>query len=133
MGIIRFGTNGFKMLAVAIVVTAVLVRALIPVGYMPGQDTAGAYTIVICSGFGTKTITVDQDGVPVQHGDENNTPSTNAEHCPFAPVLAGGAVPMVDSVVTLSFTPLPAFPWTDRIGDRFALAKATSRGPPSFV
>ncbi|WP_435641747.1 DUF2946 family protein [Micavibrio aeruginosavorus] len=117
-----------KMLAVTLVVLAVFVRAMVPVGYMPGDRDDGTFTMVICSGFGTQTITVDEHGQPIT-GEQQQS----GEHCPFAPVLASD----VPEPVTLAAinAPYSVFVeiWSDHIRDRHAVARASSRAPPAFV
>lgn len=117
------------MLAVTLVVLAVFLRAMIPVGYMPGDRDDGTFTMVICSGFGTQTITVDAQGQPVNDTDHPQS----GEHCPFAPVLSGDIPhPVTWAGIT---TPYSNFVdvWSDHIRDRHAVARASSRAPPSFV
>lgn len=105
-----------------ILLLALTVRCLIPVGFMPGQGQDGVFSIVICTAMGTETILVDAGNNPVSdHGpDETGNPLD----CPFAPVLAQGLVndappvaalqliyqPVIyDAVPALRLAALPAF------------------------
>lgn len=48
-----------------------LVRALVPVGYMPDLSAArdGTFKVVICTGDGARTITLDASGAPTHPAD----------------------------------------------------------------
>ncbi|AGH98002.1 DUF2946 family protein [Micavibrio aeruginosavorus] len=116
-------------MSVTLVVLAIFARAMIPVGYMPGDRDDGTFTMVICSGFGTQTITVDAHGQPINDEDHNQA----GEHCPFAPVLAGDVPPPITFVAAQAPYSIFVDFWSDHIRDRNAIARASSRAPPSFV
>ena len=63
-----------------------LLRAMIPVGFMPDLAAArdGVFTFVICSGSGFSTITLDANGDPVESDSGHEAEATG--HCIFAPV-----------------------------------------------
>ncbi len=61
--------NGLLLLAAL----GVMVRALIPAGFMPEFGTGGTQ-IVICSGVTETTITVDDHGQPLPAGDHKDQP-----------------------------------------------------------
>jgi hypothetical protein len=44
---------------------ALLVRGLIPVGYMLAPAAAGEMTVVICTGHGPQLVIIDAEGKPV--------------------------------------------------------------------
>lgn len=47
-----------------ILMLAIFIQAMIPVGFMPGKASASSF-IEICSGDGLITVAVDHDGQPV--------------------------------------------------------------------
>lgn len=68
-----------------------LLRAMIPVGFMPDLAAArdGVFTFVICSGSGFSTITLDANGDPVEPGSGHDAEAVSP--CLFAPI--GPALP----------------------------------------
>jgi len=56
-----------------------LIRALIPVGFMP--DFSGKHTIQICSGTQIKSIVVNADGSPAPHAPNK---SDSQDTCPYS-------------------------------------------------
>lgn len=100
-----------------------LCRALVPLGFMPGQgDAAG--TMVICSGLSEKVIGVDADGNPVR-GKSAESP------CAFSINTAGLETPaliiaLVPPVVVQAEMPQA------RHNLRVNLPYE-SRGPPAFL
>ena len=63
-----------------------LVRSFVPVGFMPAPADGGKTQIVICTGQGPATVTVDANKFSHEAPSDN---SGNFSHdvCPFAPVL----------------------------------------------
>ncbi len=90
---------------------AVLVRGLIPAGFMPGMmaDETGVqkHVIVICTSTGMQTVEIDGDA-PDGHDGNHKGDMT----CPYAPVLAQN-IPLPSPVVlppdfsarSIAFTP----------------------------
>lgn len=75
------------------VILAVLARGLIPSGFMPVQGDDGKVEIVICTATGLTKVLVDAHGAPhMGDGTDGDTGHT-MQICPFAPVLAFGALP----------------------------------------
>jgi Protein of unknown function (DUF2946) len=62
--------------------SALLLRSLVPVGFMldPAQAGEGQFAVIICSAGGTYTITLDADGDPVPPTNDVTDHST----CPFS-------------------------------------------------
>lgn len=58
---------------------AVLVRAMIPMGYMPDPGRGKTFQMTICSMEGPKTVTVDDKFHPV-----NDHHEIAKDHCPFS-------------------------------------------------
>ncbi|WP_119168678.1 DUF2946 family protein [Algihabitans albus] len=63
-----------------------LLRAMIPVGFMPDLAAArdGVFTLVICTGNGLSTIELDANGDPVDPDDRHEAEAQS--HCTFAPI-----------------------------------------------
>lgn len=72
--------------------TAILfaLQLAIPAGFMPNiaAAKAGVYEIVICTGTGFTTITVDETGQPVSPASTGGAPETGSFACPFFKVAA---------------------------------------------
>lgn len=63
------------------VLLALLLQALIPVGYMPSFGNDGKITMVICAGSTVKTVTIDTNN------ENGHTQDDDAgKTCPYAPV-----------------------------------------------
>ena len=68
-----------------LLVCCVLLRALVPVGFMPDLAAGdGVFTIVICTADGFSTIDVDANGDPI--GPDHEPDGEAKDHCPFAPI-----------------------------------------------
>src|SRR5687767_8251136 len=66
-----------------VLLTAFMLRALIPTGWMPQASTTGdGITLVICTVAGLQEITLGPDGHPQPAGDEGQA----NDPCPFAAV-----------------------------------------------
>jgi hypothetical protein len=91
------------MLALA----AMLLRALIPVGWMPSSQIAQGTPIVICTQYGQAHVLVDSEGRrPPAPSDHENSGRTHPP-CAFAsiatlalPVIALAALPVLVEVET---------------------------------
>jgi hypothetical protein len=100
-----------------ILATVVLLRAFIPVGFMPELSALhdGKINFIVCTGFGTKTIQVDLDSVN-QHDHPSTSQHTNTV-CPFfgltsvvLPILLMGALTYL-LATTQRFFYQPLFLW----------------------
>ena len=78
----------FRSFAAQLTLALFALRALVPVGYMPDFAAAadGQVRIVICTGFGSKSILVDEAGNPVADQDDSQP---GYGDCPFG--TASGA------------------------------------------
>jgi hypothetical protein len=64
--------------------TAFMLRALIPTGWMPQASTTGdGFTLVICTVAGLQEVTLGSDGHPTGNSDQANA---GHDPCPFAAV-----------------------------------------------
>jgi hypothetical protein len=110
-----------RELITSLVLVALMLRALIPAGFMPGG--AGPLSLVLC-----------HDGLPAQflshHEHHDQGSSSHFDHCPFGG-LASAPVP--DSILTvriaqLANDPAPAFESSPIIVRLVLLPQP--RGPP---
>ncbi len=118
--------SSLMMLVVAL---AVLLKSVIPAGFMPAFDKDGFTQIVICSGMGQKTILVPSDGVPAtDHQDD-----TVAKVCAYQMLASGKTI--LPPLVALIPAPIVTRLFVDAIEDiDFVSAPYRSfeaRGPPA--
>lgn len=105
-----------------------LIRAMVPVGFMP--DFSGQHAIQICSGTDIKTIMVDQSGQPV---DKDHQKQTDNKACSFS-FLSGGMAANTPEVVIgepLSY-PAGQQAYILELLTKFFAASPLSRGPPTL-
>lgn len=82
---------------------AVLLRVLVPAGFMPAPAAAGTpLALVLCTGQGIVTALVDATGAAVPLQDDGAGKSADRHPCPFAGGFGGGLAPPPPS------PPLPA-------------------------
>ena len=113
----------------SLVVLAFALHSLLPAGFMLASSPLGETTVVICTGQGPQTITVDADGKPVpthqtsQHG-----------LCAYASVggltLSAPAAALDAQAVT--YTQLAFFPSSDAPEAFERISNTSARGPPSL-
>ena len=131
MARLRFWTKSHPALALWLIAIALVVKALVPQGYMvmPGKTL----TVGLCSGMGlaemTITIPMKSDG-----GDRHSEKKAPDEVCPFS-ALGHAAAPAADAVLLLA-----AIAFLLALGTRPRLAapirrraylQPPLRGPPS--
>jgi hypothetical protein len=109
------------------------VHSLVPVGFMlaatPGH--AGELQIVICTGHGLQTLTLDSKGEP----RPEKIPAANKDICPYAPV---GAVAVDHATPHLLVRTVSYAALTYRISrERFRATPRpdghSARGPPAAL
>lgn len=111
-------------------------RAAIPVGYMPdlGAVRDGQVQIVICTGFGTQALLVDESGRPIE--DRGATDHAGKSDCAFAvSVAAALALPSAVAALSLPLFAGRAAPASDST-TLFPPAQGPplgSRAPPLFL
>lgn len=81
--------RNFRFAAVYLALAAMVLRALLPAGFMPGA-TADGSTIVVCTMDGLVQLQLDADGKPIKQGPVQDD-ARHQQLCPFAAVaqLAG--------------------------------------------
>lgn len=82
--------------AARLLVVCLLLRALIPLGFMPDFSAAanGTFKVVICSATGAKTVTLGPDGNPVHNPAKSNA----HDACPFGAAPLAAAPPSFGAV-----------------------------------
>lgn len=101
----------------ALIFLALIVRGLVPAGFMPAQE-GGKARIVICTASGPAAVMVDAGKVPSKDSGKKGHPGNLS--CPYAPVLAQNA---------------PATPETALPADRYADARdflSATPAPPAL-
>ena len=125
-----------RLLAAWLVAAALMMKVLVPSGYMLGTSTAGSITIELCSGYGPQKMIVAMPGM-AHHPDKKGEHGKAEMPCAFsglsAPSLAG-ADPLL-LAVAIAFVIFTVF----RIATRPALPGTPSylrpplRGPPAHA
>ena len=112
-----------------------LLRALVPPGYMPDLAAAqdGIITLVICSPDGLRTISLDENGNPVEPGEAPEE-HQRQQHCPFASVGSIDLPPAAKEPTLFVFAMQAALwsPQTGFSGERPIVGPVGSRAPPAF-
>lgn len=133
MARLRFWTKTHPALALWLIAMALVVKALVPQGYMvmPGKTL----TVGLCSGMGpaemTITVPMKSDG-----GDPHSERKTSDQVCPFSG-LGHAAAPAADAMLLLAAVAFvlalglrPRLPAPVR---RRAYLQPPLRGPPSLA
>lgn len=95
-----------RHLASLICAAALLLKLLIPAGYMIANDH-GRVSITICSGTSERTMTVDMPGM---HGDMSDYgKSTDHGKAEMPCAIAGLSIPALDAIDPIQLTALIAF------------------------
>ena len=121
----------FTPFLIIAILCAVMLRALIPAGYMPEIKPGKTVQMVVCSLDGFKTVTVDESFDPTHHSDQTN--HTAKEPCEFAsigPMAVLGAVtfhiaPMTWDMIGVVGSSSPSVYHTHSV-----YAHGQSRAPP---
>lgn len=81
-----------RSLAARLTLALFALRALVPVGYMPDLGAArdGQVRVVLCTGYGSKSVLVDESGAPVEDQDEAKHGA--AGDCPFGAAPAAALI-----------------------------------------
>jgi len=122
----------------ALLCLVLLVRVVVPAGFMPDMDALqhGVFKITICSGYGHKEIMVDDhqkqvDGSGKETG--HKTSKTITTLCPFAGIT-GAALPVLFSALALAlFWRELLFRPQSNILRSITSSTAWPRGPPAYL
>jgi Protein of unknown function (DUF2946) len=127
----RTGLRAWRRTAVVLALAAMMVRAVLPAGWMPSsQGLASGAPIVICTQTGEKHIVLDAHGKPVPAEQQDENPSHPP--CAFAaaaalslPTVSAEIAPIL-AVAAATVVAKPAAP------THVAISRAwRSRAPPS--
>jgi Protein of unknown function (DUF2946) len=128
----RIPATGAKRVFAQFALAVMLLRALLPVGWMPGTTPQGGMALVICDGDGPAQPMADMPGM-----DHKSTPDGNHhnDECPFA------AAPHYAPAASLAVLAAPALAFTNTQNQvsRFFVAAGTRhspqspRAPPTFA
>lgn len=139
MGIIRTLTATHRRWLLLMFACAILVRALIPTGWMPIADAQG-FRIVLCSGAGpmapTANVPMDHAMVGMHHDRSPEHHNQGPEHpCAFAGVTAAIEAPRLAAPlppVRIRATPAPPRALI-AVGHGLAAPPPPQTGPPTFA
>jgi hypothetical protein len=115
MAVMRgISANSLRFVALRFMLALMVIRALLPVGWMPNPDGAASGTpITLCSMQGPVTITIDQDGQPIKPSPtQKHGQALDHDICSFA------AAPLAPSALPADLLP-PASILAVRIFDHF--------------
>lgn len=120
--------TAWRRYAAIFALTAILLRAFVPLGWMPSATQGAAFEVVVCTLSGQKHIALDANGNPLSDQQKDTS-----DHAPCAFATAANLAPptsVAPFVLVLSETYLSATV-TDVTSPRQALKTAwQSRAPP---
>ncbi len=123
-----------RQAALALIACAVLLRALIPAGWMPMADTNGMMRIAMCSGMGPQSVWMDRTGKI--HKDAPDSGHHDAQPCGFA-VLGHGLDDLPGFILLLprlGTDPVMMIArQTVSVGRGLAAPPPPSTGPPRLI
>lgn len=120
-----------RVLAV-IALAAMMLRALLPDGWMPASSASAGTLLTICTMNGPVRVAVGEDGQPQKQPAKHD--SRSHETCPFAAAQHFAAPVSVPSVAlpSLAFLSPYANVADTAFGARDLYAPQSPRGPPAF-
>lgn len=121
-----------RQLALAVVVLAIAMKALLPMGYMVSGG-AKTFTISICSGVDGERETVEI-AIPAKGGEQQDAQAKADGQCPYSSLgmaaLGGADAPLLALalafILALGFLPAPSLPLR-----RANYLQPPLRGPPA--
>tara|TARA_Y100001001_G_C7959749_1_gene292065 strand:+ start:507 stop:935 length:429 start_codon:yes stop_codon:yes gene_type:complete len=130
-------TGWGKATAFALAIMLVLLNAFVPQGFMPEKAEDGSLTFVICSGDGTREITLSADGTPQNPQDEQDQDNRNEggkDSCPFIalqnPALLTSPEPTIFDTTLTDRHALNAYTAVFHSRNH---SQSLSRAPPSSI
>lgn len=135
----RLSNSGAGHLVILILALSLLLRGMMPAGFMPDIGKTASFTLKICSSYGTKTILVPLADYFSQTGKTGQqTPSDDTAHkqhdCVLcaAPVQATGNdnANLLHAVIFYSIV-ISFIAWLGATRHRYEAA-AAPRGPPAL-
>lgn len=109
---------------------AVVLRGLVPMGFMPGSSQEAGTALVICSGVDTQTIYLDENGQPAKPGEAHD--KSNPCVFSFAPLAFK---PFLPEIVQIAFDPVrpPVSLILATTQRALSASPYSSRAPPSSL
>jgi len=87
VGRFKFGIRNITSAVRSLVMLPFFLFALVPQGFMPSAGGGGGFTVVLCTKYGVKTVTLDANGVEIQSDSgKDDSGSSATGHCLFAGV-----------------------------------------------
>lgn len=123
-----------RYLSLALIACALLLRAIVPAGWMPTLGADGTARISICSGMGPQTVWLDRDGK--LHKDAPTGQHHDQQPCGFGALGLGldvGPSPAVPPQSRSIEATAPFDGQTLAIGRGLAAPPPPSTGPPSLT
>lgn len=133
-GGIRNGSLMPRPVALAILGVALLLRVLIPTGWMPTHGADSVTRITLCTGMGAVEAWVDADGRI--HDKQPHEKSGADQPCAFTGLAMAGDLPEIAAVPVVARpadAPPPAAWARASIGHGLAAPPPPSTGPPAFA
>ena len=131
-------TSPMKGVVARLALLLFVLRALVPVGFMP--DLAGLadgrIEIVLCTPEGLKAVSFDKDGRPLPHDDSQKHDAVTGGDCPFG-LAVGTALLAPDTaeafVVAFATAVLARHPDDFRLGPPAHGPPLGPRAPPALL
>ncbi len=121
-------------LMLALVALTLVLRVIVPGGFMPTTDADGMVRIAMCSGTGPQTAWLDKSGQVHKEAPGKN--QHDPQPCGFGALAQGADVPDAARVAELAPSgaeePVPAR-FTVTIGRGLAAPPPPSTGPPILI
>ncbi|WP_295531895.1 DUF2946 family protein [Novosphingobium sp. Chol11] len=123
-----------RHISLALIAFALLLRMLVPAGYMPTTSSDGMIRISVCTGMGAQTAFIGRDGKV--HKDDPASSHHDPQPCGFGALGLGlDALPKLNlllpalaaAIAIIAAHPAPA------IGRGLAAPPPPSTGPPSLI
>jgi hypothetical protein len=126
--------EGVSRLLLTFALVAVLVRGIIPTGWMPSTDRA--FAITVCTGTASETVWLDMKGALHKQDPAKKERDTKSEPCTFAGMAVASGLPIMPTVIgplvgkdsLVAHLPSPA-----AIGQGLAAPPPPARGPPHLI
>ena len=124
--------RNLRLLAVHLALAAMILRALLPAGWMPNLSGQPGSALIVCSMDGGAGLSTDHGGLPSKH-----QPDGRGEHdgCPFAaaPHLATAGISPAIHQPQLVQTLVPGFGQGHAAPALSGYAPQSPRAPPFFI
>jgi len=124
----------FKLAGIHIALAAMMLRALMPDGWMPSQASAGGAVIALCTIDGAVSLAIGEDGKPAPHDPAHND-GRHVDVCPFAaaPHFATVTPSVVPDLPFAEASHTPRLAQPGIFGGVRRHTPQSPRAPPSFV